>query len=161
MPIVYLVVEYGGEYEDKWSTNVKAYYERAKAEQFIIDWKIEQESLERKAETLMSFRQQYVTDNPKYIGYEHLEEIPRWKPGIAQTEITFEMRAERDEIKARNVERDKRNTEREDSWNAKYLIAANELRTTIDVPLLTTVHEESFHRMYSDSSMTIEELELE
>ena len=103
--MIYLVVESGGEFSDKWSTNRFAFTEKADAEKCVA-FQIEAAIKTRNGLVkLFEFFKQYSLDYPKPVATSrHIETMPKWPSGLGKGEITKEMRAERVRVKQLNDE---------------------------------------------------------
>lgn len=109
--IMYLVVSFGGQWDDSWHQNEWSTLDKAKAEQFIVDLIATQDlhnSIVDKIQVFCDAHHERVGPCNSVGGYQ---DYPRWTPGIANSAITAAMRSERDYIKANNARIQEHNVE--------------------------------------------------
>lgn len=78
---------------------------------------------------LEAFSEQYNKNNPFPV-YPTLEKIKKWDSGLRENEITDEMRAERNEVKARNEVKKMEYEILHSEWRNKYLEAEKQFFET-------------------------------
>jgi hypothetical protein len=96
---------YGGDYadEDEFEIPLVATYEPDKAQRFIRLCKRKDKLHDLRVHALQLFDNKYRADNPRpEMDYSVLKERVRWPSGLKQSEITQEMRDERNAIEAHN-----------------------------------------------------------
>jgi hypothetical protein len=155
---IFTVIESGGSYEDKWDVARFAFTERPDAEACVAHQLVLQEK--RKAEThvLYQFYVQYTAEYKAPTNNQR-REIPKWKAGIKQSEITGEMQHERDYIKRINAELDEDYVIRHKAYWARFFTAQCEFATSKGFTLPTRVINQPPYD-HEDSTWAVEELEL-
>lgn len=100
---MYLVVSFGGQWDDAWHQNEWSTLDKVKADQHLVEC-IEAQDLHNsivdKIDTLRFSYADRVGPCASVLGWQ---DYPRWPAGIAQTAITEAMRNERDYIQANNA----------------------------------------------------------
>jgi hypothetical protein len=115
---IHVVIAYGGEYEDRWSKNLKGFLTAERAAAFIEEEKASDQAFQALEKQLRDHCHAWFDaqgPEPDFGEYERPPRLPS-----DNKLITPEMRAERDHINAENQARiDKRNefyNERSDRW---------------------------------------------
>lgn len=101
--VMYLVVSFGGQWDDAWHQNEWSTLDELSAEFHIIKLKAKQarhNEVVAEIEKFCDARVARVGPRPTVGGYQ---DYPRWPAGIANSSITEAMRSERDYIKANNA----------------------------------------------------------
>jgi hypothetical protein len=105
--VIYVGMSYGDcrencEYDSDWSINIIASLDLKKVQDFIRARRTKDVQYNHDLGVLQRALSRWREENPRPERPD-IEPIPKWKTGIKMNEITPEMRAERDGIKARNT----------------------------------------------------------
>lgn len=123
--MIFILVAFGGSYEDAWRANVAASTDKPKIEQLKTNKEERREKLKVCKQQIQEFCDRWDEANPfDQTTLEKVVDVPKWPSGIAQKLITKEMRIERETIRefnngvmqrnaAKNAEHRKRRIEAE------------------------------------------------
>lgn len=110
MTTIYVVYAYGGEYEDKWEKVLKGFRSEEVAERFVLRCEQEHAADSQLRQELEEYVRTWCERN---VMPQHpiSPKIKKWPAGIRHDQITAEMRAERDLVKAEIEKIDKQAAE--------------------------------------------------
>lgn len=101
--VMYLVVSFGGQWDDAWHKNEWSTLDMKKAEQHIVKLRVEQDLNNSVCDKI----QEFINDHHDRVGpcpsVGGFQDYPRWTAGMANSAITIAMRSERDYIIANNA----------------------------------------------------------
>ena len=141
--MIYILVAFGGSYEDAWRANVAASTDKTKVEELMANKEDRREKLKVCKQQLEEFCNQWDEANPfDQSTVEKLVDVPKWPSGIAQNLITKEMRIERDTIRKFNEGVNQRNAARYAEHRALRAVAEKEYARSIG--LFELIPEEKF-----------------
>lgn len=101
--VIYLVVAYGGEWDDAWTRNKWSTLDKEKASQYVIALEATQNLHNATVDKITEFCDAYVNRIGPCPAVGCQQSYPRWAPGISAAAITDDMRAVRECIKANNA----------------------------------------------------------
>jgi hypothetical protein len=107
--VIYLVVAFGGEWDDAWQRNKWSTLDKEKAAQYIIALEANQARHNVTVDKITEFSDAYVNRVGPCPAVGCQQSYPRWAPGISASAITEAMRSEREDIKASNAHIAKQN----------------------------------------------------
>lgn len=113
---IFVAVAYGGQYEDAWESNLAASEDVTKVEAFIAEEKARREKEGQFQLALHKFYNEFREANPVTRVALPRKERPKWKAGIAEKDITPEMRQERRDIDSFNMEQIRKQNAAENVW---------------------------------------------
>jgi hypothetical protein len=94
MQNIFIVVAYGGQYENAWGSISAAFTDRSSAEAYILYKEDLAQRIYQKEVLLAAFYEKYEAENPRPPrAVQHV--LPRWRSGMSEKDITPEMRTER------------------------------------------------------------------
>ena len=101
--MIFILVAFGGSYEDAWRANVAASTDKSKIEELKILKEERREKIKVCKDQITKFCNQWDEANPfDQTSLEKTVDVPKWPSGINQKLITKEMRIERDTIRKFN-----------------------------------------------------------
>lgn len=129
---LFVVVAYGGEFDDAWESNCIGTFDEQKAKDYIVEEQKDDAQHNEWVKKSNDFECQYREENP-FPRWFHPKKLPHWQ-GVKKHQITPEMQAAKDAIIAEN-EADRLEIERlHREWYDQYREALSAFLTTLGVP---------------------------
>lgn len=130
---MFILVRSGGQWEDSWKENVAVSASKIKLERYQKRLE-EEDALHASNQEKISEYMNTLEDTFRDIDQEDPIPRPKWKAGLAESEITPEMRKQRDEIDEQNRLIHERNTLKINEWYAKREQAMKEYALSLGIP---------------------------
>ena len=131
--IIYVVVWHRGEYDEACSGNSIATHDKVKAEKYIAD-KMNWHNLRVICSAkVREFARQWGLDNPRPVYSGERKEAKRWPAGLKESEITVEMRQERNDVILFNQKLDEEHTILCDLWRNKEQEAKRQFVASLNI----------------------------
>jgi hypothetical protein len=99
---MYVVVSYGGEWDEKWENNEVCSHDEAKLNAWIAEQQKKRAEHQAFLISLHNFYYEFSANNPRRPLLMERKERKPWPSGLGKEQITPEMRAEREAIEAHN-----------------------------------------------------------
>jgi hypothetical protein len=145
--MIFILVAFGGSYEDAWRANVAASTNKTKIEQLKADKEKRREKLKVCKQQIQTFCDRWDEANPfDQTTLEKVVDVPKWPSGITQKLITKEMRIERETIREFNNGVMQRNAARNYEHRNRRIEAEFEYARSIG--LFDIIPEEKFTGAY-------------
>lgn len=113
---MFIVVESGGDWDEKWSSVNVCSTDRSKLEAYIVEQKDRRQKKKEFNEKRLALYNKIVEENPKREPTLKRTQKPAWPPGLGQNQITQAMRDERAAWKAHDDAFLKELTDINDEW---------------------------------------------
>ena len=141
--MIFILVAFGGSYEDAWRANVAASTDKAKIEQLKILKEGRREKIKVCKDQITEFCNRWDEANPfDQTSLEKTVDVPKWPSGINQKLITKEMRIERDTIRKFNDGVLQRNAAKQVEHRNRRVAAEKEYAR--EIGLFDIISEEKF-----------------
>jgi len=162
--MAFILVAFGGSYEDTWRSNVVVSRDLHKIELLKEEKELKQKAIDEIRGKLEAFEAKWNAENPfDNSTQEKTVDIPKWPAGIDQRLITKEMRVERETIKKFNAEVNARNAARHIAYHEKKIQAEKQFLVSINA--FDVINPEELGNTYSIAydlySMTDHQYEIE
>jgi hypothetical protein len=99
---MFVLMEIVGEHYDASTDATVCSNDRSKLDAYITDFEKKRAVKIAFGEKLWNFYQAFVVANPQPESTMSVKDVPRWKTGLSQSQITPDMRAERNAVQEHN-----------------------------------------------------------
>lgn len=126
---IFIVVRTTDDGGDIYRSSIKASLDKDKVEAFVAE-QIENDTIRgERLHALSKFDEEWATEHP-CPPFPELKKITRWQPGLRDSEITPEMRAERNALEEENEALKAAYHTLSEKWDTERMAALKEFATT-------------------------------